>query len=105
MPFDGTRPDEANLLLLRAADLIEERGHAKHALEDSRGGLCILGALRMADAGTTDLTAPRSKGYHKAREKVSDKIGKGDLASWNNQPERTQQEVIDALRAATAQVI
>ena len=104
MPFDGTRPDEANLLLLRAADLIEERGHAKSALEDEKGRLCALGALNLAHSGNaTNWSGARD--FIKARNKLARQVKSNMISCWNNRPERTQQEVIDALRAATAQVI
>ena len=38
------KPNDADILM-RAADLIESRGHAKYVLKDSNGGLCINGAL------------------------------------------------------------
>jgi hypothetical protein len=80
----------------KAADLIEQRGHAKGALYDHRGRLCLLGALNMAVSGL-----PRhNHGGTRAMRYVEQFIGDQDAVRWNNAPERTPEEVIAVLRRA-----
>jgi len=81
--------------LLDAADLIEQRGHAKKTLEDIDGSLCMGGAISMAITG-------KSFGLHpdmmEAYCALHDFCG-GSFVTYNNAPERTASEVIATLRA------
>lgn len=88
-------------LLWEAARLIEERGHARGALVTSDGRMCALGALNCAATGDPRDTLKRSNvpGYAKAFNAIRARAG-GSIVSWNNAPERTASEVIQALRDA-----
>lgn len=113
MPLDGKiqayeRPlrqeDEVAGVLRRAAQIIRERGHAKMALEDKRGGVCFFGALNVARTGVAKWVGPNSGGtdaYPDAlRSLLKEKRGLAEWADWNNAPERTAAEVIAALEGA-----
>ena len=87
------------LLLERAADLIEQRGHCKNAVEDSKGRMCIIGAL------TNIAQSHNYNGFVEAKGKLILHLGlKNDggmsLVNWNNTFNTTKEEVIVACRAA-----
>jgi hypothetical protein len=81
-----------------AADYIEVHGHCKGALENSDGNVCALGAI--------DRVAPAVGLFTDVRHAFRQFLGSDRLvdffsiAAWNNAPERTPQEVIDAFRGA-----
>lgn len=87
---------EAATILSVAADLIEQRGLSKFALEDERGGLCINGAIMKAlDGHWSDdhpavVAVRRNFGSHCGH------------VEWNNAPERTAGEVVALLRSLAA---
>jgi len=81
--------------MLDAADLIEQRGHAKNILEDSNGSLCFVGALSMAVTGYSDAIDLR---VGIGIQKMFPFIGQNPV-DWNNAPERTKEEVVSAMRA------
>lgn len=83
-------------VLRHAARIIEERGHAKGALEDDEGGVCALGAILVASSGSSNDWGPNGR---EASCALSNTVGYS-IAGWNNRPERTASEVIAALRAA-----
>lgn len=90
-------------LAAKAADILERRGHCKAILEDGNGRVCAFGALNLADHGASD-HGKNNMGYPEVlRTAVLVQAHIGDyshcLAEWNNQPERTKQEVIDAFRS------
>lgn len=41
-------------VLIKAADLIEQRGHAHHRYVTTRGSVCAMGAIRLACGATVD---------------------------------------------------
>ena len=89
-----TKPvDEVGKLLLRAADIIDERGHAKGTLEAEDGSVCALGALLVADEQA------HSKTYKAARLRLMARVGQY-VSVWNNERDRTPTEVTQAMRAA-----
>lgn len=99
--------DEVGQVLLKAADVIRERGHLKNALFDLSIGecgspVCVFGAMNVAVNGSPEWT-------YSLRDSPSEDAG-GVLARflkltptmtalvrWNNSPERTASEVISAL--------
>jgi hypothetical protein len=93
--------------LLKAADLIRQRGLAKRSRQTSEGSLCLHGAILMAkydnpwadDFGHCD--AVRAVYHYLRSTGVSENMINPDgLAYWNNEPERTAEDVIKALEAA-----
>lgn len=105
----------------KAADLLEERGHTKRMLIDNQTGkMCIIGAVNTAHHGhaghghaghdwpTVHLTRELARFVPKVPGIYDDYVvvdcpdcPEVMLASWNNAPERTQQEVVDVLRFAS----
>lgn len=93
--------------LLRAADLIEKHGHAKFELRNERtGALCIQGAIMAAGGIAAACQEYKAVGRY-LREFLGVQIndcryapGLTEAVKWNNARERTQAEVIAALRGA-----
>lgn len=88
-------------LVLKAADLIEERGHAKEWYCNQDGALCIMGALSVAFQDSD----------HRVSQVVSAvrwgaglgvHVGGGhhtmDIIRWNDAPSRVKDDVVTALR-------
>lgn len=87
---------DAATILSVAADLIEQRGLSKFALEDERGGLCINGAIFKALDGEWD-------DEHPAVRAVRSHFGEhSGHVKWNNAPERTAGDVVALLRNLAA---
>jgi hypothetical protein len=91
--------------MLEAADIIEERGHCKGVVENEQGNVCLYGALCFAFAGTAKMFY--AAGAHDATVRVGEYLGlngpfgAGSAAvRWNNAPERTKEDVVNALRGA-----
>lgn len=87
--------DKTGKILIKAAELVAERGLAK-GLRISNGSLCAYGAIAMAVNGA----AYCDSGCAKAQDRMSNMLRLYDFSVWNNEPERTKEEVIDALVAA-----
>jgi len=88
-------------MLWDAANLIEERGHAKGALVRVDGSMCALGALNCAATGDPLDHQQRHdvSGFMVAFSSLTKRVG-GDIVEWNNAPERTKEEVVSELRSA-----
>lgn len=70
-------------ILLRAAELIEERGHARGMPENRRGNLCAIGAIRVAVTGRprgAKLWEPMTR----AEMWLSDALCLESIADWND---------------------
>ena len=92
-----------------AADYIENRGWIQGEVVDEHGHVCAVGAVELGANrhGDSDEWLPLRD---HALLHLGDGLGlplaawgddPGDaVAIWNDHPERTQQEVLDALRAA-----
>lgn len=111
-------PSPVASLLMKAADIIEKRGHAKYRRYDfdGNGGYCFLGALGKAEGDVncnTDLMREACKLVAKSVSTIPEleftwDYGTGDEAAailiatvnWNNEPDRTKEEVVNAMRAA-----
>lgn len=91
--------DAANQLLLKAASVLEKRGLWKHWFAEPGGiRLCMIGALRVAQHGKPEV-ANYGVGDI-ARRRLRAKLGPDDApAQWNDEPERTKEEVVAMLRA------
>lgn len=107
-------------LLTRAADIIEVRGWYQNGFISERGEVCMVAAMRMSAAEHIELPTietrrvclgakgawPESvrdelKGvFDQAVQQVARKINDAILDEWNDDPGRTADEVVGALRAA-----
>jgi hypothetical protein len=104
MPFDfqeqqftETKPDldEVGLVLMRAAEIIRERGWCQHNLKDSIGRMCMVGAITEAQSCLGISAAGRAQDAVRHELQIN-----GFISDWNNAPERTADEVIQALESA-----
>lgn len=103
----------------QAIEQVERRGWGQGVYEDAGGSLCLLGALARAsgvevlseielanrngsfDSGVVALCSvlpPRRPGRHGA---VWDEV---TVSEWNDDPERTEAEVLEALRLASKEL-
>ncbi len=88
-------------LLLKAAELVEERGHNQGWYEGDNGSLCILGALEVASGeepfSMSEILLPLHHGCGLAHDLRPFALG---VIRWNDAPGRTKAEVVQALRNA-----
>lgn len=103
-------------ILTRAADLIEERGHAKDWYCDESGALCIVGAMcaavgiepepYTATDGTEEGWSTWGSNWQQVRaaqerfERLAGLPVGHDAPSWNDREETTGAEVVAKLREA-----
>lgn len=95
-------------VLRRARTLIETRGWVQEAYENSEG-CCLDGALMIAsDYPDTLFDSRATASYHVARELVREEIrdmtGVGDIIGWNDDPDRTKDDVTEVLDTVIAEV-
>lgn len=90
--------------LERTADYIEQHGHTKGVLENSDGAVCAVGAVLKAVGCNVNVYQPvvRAVELYIAPPNVSFSAWR-NVVVWNNAPERSPQEVIDAFRGAAKQ--
>jgi hypothetical protein len=97
----------------RAAQILQARGHAKGWFVDDNGCVCAMGAL-LAATGTDPAIVPDDGivDYSPAVRFLSDRLWVAiddpdpveRIAEWNDQPERTQAEVVAALLSAAREI-
>lgn len=87
---------EASEVLDNAKTAIIERGWCKNALVDMDGRLCLLGAIQFGEHGRAGVGVRIHDGAFTALRSVLPRFAAG----WNNAPERTFGDVIDALDEA-----
>lgn len=89
-------------ILLRAAELIGERGWAQGALADAEtGGLCLRGAMKLASNEAhvpTMFVAMAFNQWLLANE------GTADVPGWNDEPCRSAEDVVLALKRSASDV-
>ncbi|MFF4818101.1 hypothetical protein ACFY2K_26355 [Kitasatospora sp. NPDC001309] len=96
----------------KAADLIDANGLAKKAYKDAEGCFCTLGALNAAlDNGFTGSETGEPGIAHEGMNEWLNYVGHlasvlpdgyTDVPEWNDEPERTKEEVSAFLRKAAA---
>ena len=92
-------------VLTQAADLIERDGWCQRAFRGDNGEHCASDALMRAsgmapgDTGSWEQKAM----FDAACQYVYPHTGGWGIPSWNDEPQRTQAEVVAALRAAAEQ--
>lgn len=90
--------DDVSRRLLRAAEIIRERGWCQGALERN-GAHCVLGAINFASSGNyMDRDGIGQDAFSRLGAHL--KVSCQGVVSWNNAPRRTASEVIAALEAA-----
>lgn len=107
--LDSRPVDPAITVLSRAAEIIAERGWCQRQMYSGDGRCCVVGALAAAAQGVpvdehllaTERTTYRYSLEFRAASRLRQRIGTGDLVSWNDDTMRTEEDVIRALRSAT----
>ncbi len=84
------------LHLLRAAERIAVRGHAKKTLCDPDGRVCVVGALLDYRIGSCGEEEQHGEWDHRSFDALEVRIGYCPM-SWNNSPRTTAKEVIDTM--------
>lgn len=95
-----------------AMDLIEVRGHAKRALENGEGAICMMGGLNIAIYGEVRPHQTHHSNiapFQQACNAILDAIhATGSRATtvhgWNDYKGRTLQQVLDVGRSAAKQL-
>ena len=86
-------------ILIKAAELIAERGHCKGELYDNDGRLCMMGAMEMATFGKTFGTTGNDYALETAIEKVLDEVDQS-IPHFNDHPATTAEDAILTLKRA-----
>ena len=79
---------------LKAIDVLKERGWHQGQEQGPDGSVCLLGAVGVACTGNAYMWGREN--YHL----VSQTLGLTRVGSWNDDPERTEEDVILALKHA-----
>lgn len=83
--------------LNEAADYIEAHGWFQGDFENESGQVCSLGAIQKVTEHGTEYT----ENYNILLEAILEKTGNYFfIATWNDHPERTQDEVVSTMRKA-----
>lgn len=83
----------------RAAAAIEKHGHSIGQLENSRGQMCVWGALGLVVDGDA---CKASTATHLMLNHLLPFTGGENAINWNNRTGRTKEEVVSMLRTASA---
>ena len=92
MPFDPVQLDDVTKLLIEGRERIE-RGWCKYNLQLGNA-VCALGAIGWGERP--------SETKIEARRRLSAAVGTDRIPHWNDAPERTKQDILDAFDAAIA---
>lgn len=101
MLYDPSKDlNEADRLILKAADYMDEHGHVQGTLWDDDGRVCAQGAvLRVGKMeGYPQNNIFVCKALSKLNKQVRLKYGRAGIVTWNNEPGRTKEEVVDFFR-------
>lgn len=94
---------KVDVLLLEAANILEHSGWCQYAMQDEKGRLCMLGAIKMA----MYMKNVSGEYYQRSVIRVMQHIGgktRYRIPEWNDEPGRTKAEVVKALRDAGTSV-
>ena len=101
-------------ILEKAADLIQSGHLVKHMVTDNHGGYCSVGALRKAGGQDLHDRVFQDAALVLYNKGVAPKLGNpatndwqiawGRVVQWNNAPERTAAEVVEAMKQAAKEL-
>lgn len=85
--------------LTKARNHIQQHGFCKGALADADGRVCTVGALAAAVFGDPHSTR-ESEQFYSAIRALEDTVGVRNIVNWNNDPSRTESQVIAGFNKA-----
>lgn len=95
-------------VLIKAAAYMQRHGHARGQLENTKGAVCLAGAINKVLTGDPQSWPPRTDRLLKRIARyLGFKVGYDDYypaITWNNQNGRTKRQVVAALRATAKQL-
>lgn len=98
-------------ILENAADLLEVHGWCQDRSRDDEGRMCAMGALYQSTFGPGVWECPSrveydtEHGYLEATRALNRKIGtQRSIPGWNDNSERTADEVIEAIKATAKDI-
>lgn len=91
-------------VLMTAAEVMRQRGHARFYLEDDNMKVCLMGAINVSLYGNARLCDGRTDRMLEHVQKYLNLEYVESPVTWNNQEERTGEEVIQALIGAAEMV-
>ena len=100
-------------ILLRAHEIIEDRGWCQLTLQADDGRVCLQGAVMLASGvellrGPTGLITPASReacmaSAMNAIRMLEQRLTSGEVWEWNDEPGRTADEVLRLIRDTVAE--
>jgi hypothetical protein len=88
-------------ILLGAAQNLRELGHCKGQFQNDAGCVCAVGAIRLAASGSVYHSNESATEATRILRRVVGHHGEfGTIPEWNDDPERTPEEVIAAFEKA-----
>jgi len=100
-PLGKPRLDEVGQCLMRAAQIIRERGWCQGVACDETGAVCLVGAIYDIREKAADIPYEFAKSEPEpaySAYKIMER--RNQIGPWNDEPRRTAEEVIAALEAA-----
>lgn len=93
-------------ILAKAADVIDEVGWYQGDLYDPHGtGMCLLAAMyAAAGVDMAKATPGEADVIHTSVEALQGRLGGASVIDWNDDSDRTAEEVTSALRECAAEV-
>lgn len=88
-------------LLEKAADVIFTQGHCKGQLENDKGEVCAVGALKVAAYGIAyNIYNEVSDGviFDNSYQALCNKLDPYAITTWNDLPETTAEQVMDTMK-------
>ena len=93
------KPKTLSAIFSAAADAIEKHGHAIGRLKDSRGRMCLWGAISFVVDGDPYIASHRT---HKMLDHLIPFTAGISPIAWNNRHSRKKWQVVAMLRKAAA---
>lgn len=91
-------------ILDHAAEVIEEQGWCQGTLRNRAGRVCAQGAIGVAGCRVFDFSSLRNEAVRHAIIALDNHVGTA-ASRWNDQPGRTEADVIEALRRCAKELV
>jgi hypothetical protein len=103
--IDRTTIDQWRRILLDGADFMERKGLGKGQLVADDGSVCARGAMLQMHPSMNSFEVSNKTPWYKADEQLEAflHLPINGVPKWNNDPARTAQDVICAMRACALQ--